>query len=359
MIFGSMVAVRSTGGGVVMELGVTTFAELAPGADAGARMREVVAEAVTAERVGLDVFGVGEHHRADFVASAPAVVLAAIASRTERIRLTSAVTVLSSDDPVRVFEQFATLDLLSDGRAEIMAGRGSFIESFPLFGYDLDDYDDLFAEKLDLLLELRESVRVTWSGRHRAPLTGQSVYPRPAQQPLPVWIAVGGTPQSVARAGRLGLPLTIAIIGGRPAQFAPLARLFRDSAQEAGHDPAVLPLSINSHTYVAETSRRAADEYYPGYVQAMNRLGRERGWGTMTRDQFEAARGPEGALLVGDPDEVAAKIVRQHALFGHDRFTAQIGVGPLSHERTLRAIELLGTEVAPRVREGIAAAVPA
>jgi len=359
MIFGSMVAVRSTGGGVVMELGVTTFAELAPGADAGARMREVVAEAVTAERVGLDVFGVGEHHRADFVASAPAVVLAAIASRTERIRLTSAVTVLSSDDPVRVFEQFATLDLLSDGRAEIMAGRGSFIESFPLFGYDLDDYDDLFAEKLDLLLELRESVRVTWSGRHRAPLTGQSVYPRPAQQPLPVWIAVGGTPQSVARAGRLGLPLTIAIIGGRPAQFAPLARLFRDSAQEAGHDPAALPLSINSHTYVAETSRRAADEYYPGYVQAMNRLGRERGWGTMTRDQFEAARGPEGALLVGDPDEVAAKIVRQHALFGHDRFTAQIGVGPLSHERTLRAIELLGTEVAPRVREGIAAAVPA
>lgn len=342
-----------------MELGVTTFAELAPGADAGARMREVVAEAVTAERVGLDVFGVGEHHRADFVASAPAVVLAAIASRTERIRLTSAVTVLSSDDPVRVFEQFATLDLLSDGRAEIMAGRGSFIESFPLFGYDLDDYDDLFAEKLDLLLELRESVRVTWSGRHRAPLTGQSVYPRPAQQPLPVWIAVGGTPQSVARAGRLGLPLTIAIIGGRPAQFAPLARLFRDSAQEAGHDPAALPLSINSHTYVAETSRRAADEYYPGYVQAMNRLGRERGWGTMTRDQFEAARGPEGALLVGDPDEVAAKIVRQHALFGHDRFTAQIGVGPLSHERTLRAIELLGTEVAPRVREGIAAAVPA
>lgn len=359
MIFGSMVAVRSTGGGVVMELGVTTFAELAPGADAGARMREVVAEAVTAERVGLDVFGVGEHHRADFVASAPAVVLAAIASRTERIRLTSAVTVLSSDDPVRVFEQFATLDLLSDGRAEIMAGRGSFIESFPLFGYDLDDYDDLFAEKLDLLLELRESVRVTWSGRHRAPLTGQSVYPRPAQQPLPVWIAVGGTPQSVARAGRLGLPLTIAIIGGRPAQFAPLARLFRDSAQEAGHDPAALPLSINSHTYVAETSRRAADEYYPGYVQAMNRLGRERGWGTMTRDQFEAARGPEGALLVGDPDEVAAKIVRQHALFGHDRFTAQIGVGPLSHEHTLRAIELLGTEVAPRVREGIAAAVPA
>lgn len=341
-----------------MELGVTTFAELAPGADAGARMREVVAEAVTAERVGLDVYGVGEHHRADFVASAPAVVLAAIASRTERIRLTSAVTVLSSDDPVRVFEQFATLDLLSDGRAEIMAGRGSFIESFPLFGYDLDDYDDLFAEKLDLLLALRESVQVTWSGRHRAPLGGQSVYPRPAQLPLPVWIAVGGTPQSVARAGRLGLPLTIAIIGGQPARFAPLARLFRESAREAGHDPTTLPLSLNSHTYVAETSRQAADEYYPGYAQAMNRLGRERGWGPMTRDQFEALRGPEGALLVGDPDEVAAKIVRQHALFGHDRFTAQIGVGPLSHARTLRAIELLGTEVAPRVREGIGAPVP-
>lgn len=342
-----------------MEIGVTTFAELATGGDPAERMARVIEEAERTEAVGLDVYGVGEHHRPDFVASAPAVVLAAIAARTERIRLTSAVTVLSSDDPVRVFQEFATVDLLSAGRAEIMAGRGSFIESFPLFGYDLDDYDDLFAEKLDLLLALRASTEVTWAGRHRAPIAGRGVYPRPVQDPLPVWIAVGGTPRSVARAGHLGLPLTIAIIGGEPARFAPLADLYRQAGAEAGHDPSALRVSINSHTYVAESSQRAADEYYPAYAVMMNRIGRERGWAPMTRAQFDALRGPEGALMVGDPDEVAAKIVRQHALFGHDRFTAQISVGPLAHPHVLRSIELLGTEVAPRVRAALGARVPA
>ncbi len=340
-----------------MELGVTTFADLAPGADASERMCQVVEEGVAAERAGLDVYGVGEHHRGDYIASSPVVVLAAIAARTERIRLTSAVSVLSSDDPVRVFQQFATLDLLSKGRAEIMAGRGSFIESFPLFGYDLDDYNDLFAEKLELLLAIRDSERVTWSGRHRAPLHDALVTPRPVQDPLPVWIAVGGTPASIVRAGRLGLPLTIAIIGGAPSRFAPLGELYREALREAGQDPAT-PLSINSHTYVAETTEQAAREYWPGYSVMMNRLGRERGWPPMTRDQFEALLGPDGALMVGSPDDVADKIVAQHRLFGHDRFTAQISVGPVPHEGVMRSIELLGTEVAPRVKERLAAAVP-
>src|SRR5215210_1280353 len=264
-----------------MELGLYTFAETTPAESGRAatppprRMRELVEEAELAEQVGLDVFGVGEHHRPDFIVSSPAVVLAAIAARTSRIRLTSAVTVLSSDDPVRVFQDFATLDLLSSGRAEIMAGRGSFIESFPLFGYDLEDYDELFAEKLELLLRLRESERVSWSGRHRAPLEDAGVYPRPVQDPLPVWIAVGGTPQSVVRAALLGLPLAIAIIGGQPERFAPL---YRDAASQAGHDPARLPISINSHAYVAETSQQASDEYFPTYSAMMNRIGRERGW---------------------------------------------------------------------------------
>jgi probable LLM family oxidoreductase len=342
-----------------VEIGVTTFAELADGGDRAARMAHVLEEAVAAERAGLDVYGVGEHHRRDFIASAPAVVLAAIAARTERIRLTSAVSVLSSDDPVRVFQEFATLDLLSRGRAEIMAGRGSFIESFPLFGYDLADYGDLFAEKLELLLALRESTEITWSGRHRAPIEGREVHPRPLQDPLPVWIAVGGTPRSVARAGTLGLPLVIAIIGGEPARFAPLADLYRAAAAEAGRDPAGLRLSINSHTYVAEDSRRAADEYWPAYSVMMNRIGRERGWAPMTRDQFELLRGPDGALMVGDPDEVAAKILHQRELFGHDRFTAQISVGPLEHGRVLRSIALLGGEVAPLVRAGASAVAPA
>jgi probable LLM family oxidoreductase len=334
-----------------MELGLYTFADVGPGIDPAQRLRNLLEEIELADQVGLDVFGVGEHHRPDYAVSSPAVALAAAAARTKDIRLTSAVTVLSSDDPVRVFQDFATLDLLSGGRAEIMAGRGSFIESFPLFGYDLSDYDELFSEKLELLLELRESERVTWSGRHRAPLEDAGVYPRPLQAPLPVWIAVGGTPHSVVRAAVLGLPLAIAIIGGQPEHFAPLARLYREAAREAGHDR--LPISINSHTYVAETSQQAADEYFPTYAAMMNRIGRERGWSPMGRGQFEMGRSPRGALLVGSPDEVVQKILFEHELFGHQRFMAQISVGTMAHEKVMRAIELFGTEVAPAVRKEI------
>ena len=340
-----------------MELGLYTFAEIGRDPVTGnligpaQRLRDLLEEIELADQVGLDVYGVGEHHRPDYAVSAPAVVLGAAAARTKRIRLTSAVTVLSSDDPVRVFQDFATLDLLSGGRAEIMAGRGSFIESFPLFGYDLGDYDELFAEKLELLLKLRESERVTWSGRHRAPLDEAGVYPRPVQDPLPVWIAVGGTPQSVVRAAVLGLPLAIAIIGGEPANFAPLARLYREAATRAGHDPERLPISINSHTYVAGTSQQASDEYFPTYAAMMNRIGRERGWAPMGRAQFEMGRSPRGALLVGSPEEVTEKILFEHELFGHQRFMAQISVGTLPHEKVMRAIELFGTEVAPAVRK--------
>jgi probable LLM family oxidoreductase len=337
-----------------MEIGVYTFAELAPSVSPAQRMRNLVEEMELADQVGLDVFGVGEHHRPDFAVSAPAVALAAGAERTERIRLTSAVTVLSSDDPVRVFQQFATLDLLSGGRAEIMAGRGSFVESFSLFGYDLDDYDTLFAEHLDLLLALREGERVTWSGAHRAALDDAGVFPRPLQDPLPVWIAVGGTPQSVVRAGALGLPLALAIIGGAPERFAPLADLYRDAARQAGRDPATLPVGINSHGFVAPTSRQAAERYFPAYAAMMTRIGRERGWPAMTRAQFDALREPRGALVVGSPQEVIEKILLQHEIFGHQRFLAQLSVGDLEHRDALRAIELLGAEVAPAVREEVA-----
>jgi probable LLM family oxidoreductase len=335
-----------------MELGVSTFADTRS-TDPGTRLREVLEEAELAEQVGLDVFGVGEHHRPDFAVSAPAVVLAAVAARTERIRLTSTVTVLSTDDPVRVFEEFATVDLLSGGRAEIMVGRGSFIESFPLFGYDLADYDSLFAEKLELLLRIREPERVTWTGRHRAPLDGQGVYPRPAQERLPVWVAVGGTPESAVRAGTLGLPMMLAIIGGMPERFVPFAELHRKAALDAGHDPPPA-LGVNSHTYLAETSEQAADEFFPAYAAMMNAVGRERGWQPIRRGDFDQLRAPRGALLVGDPAEVADKILFEHELFGHDRFLAQISVGSLPHEQALRAIELFGTEVAPRVREALA-----
>ena len=341
-----------------MEIGVYTFAELRPdpagGQAIGAeqRLRDLVEEVELAERVGLDVFGVGEHHRPDFAVSAPAVVLGAAAARTERIRLTSAVTVLSSDDPVRVFQEFATLDLLSGGRAEIMAGRGSFIESFPLFGHELAHYDDLFAEKLELLLAIRESEHVTWSGRHRAAIDGLGVYPRPAQQPLPIWVAVGGAPESAIRAGALGLPMALAIIGGEPARFAPFAELHRRAARKAGHPEQ--PLSINSHAYVAETSERARDEFFPSYAAMMTAIGRERGWPPMTRDTFDELCSPRGALVVGSPAEVTDKILAQHAIFGHDRFLAQISVGTMPHENVLTAIELLGTAVAPAVRAELA-----
>ena len=337
-----------------MEIGVYTFAELAPSVSPAQRLRNLVEEMELADQVGLDMFGVGEHHRPDFAVSAPAVALAAGAERTSRIRLTSAVSVLSSDDPVRVFQQFATLDLLSGGRAEIMAGRGSFVESFPLFGYDLDDYDTLFAEHLDLLLALRDGERVTWSGAHRPALDDAGVYPRPLQDPLPVWIAVGGTPQSVVRAGVLGLPLAVAIIGGAPERFAPLVDLYRDAARQAGRDPAALPVGINSHGFVAPTSQDAADRYFPAYAAMMTRIGRERGWPAMTRAQFDALREPRGALVVGSPQEVTEKILLQQEIFGHQRFLAQLSVGDLAHRDGLRAIELLGAEVAPAVREEVA-----
>ena len=337
-----------------MEIGLYTFAELSPDPRTGdaitphERVRDLMEEIELADQVGLDVFGVGEHHRPDFVVSSPAVILGAAAVRTERIRLSSAVTVLSSDDPVRVFQDFATVDLLSGGRAEIMAGRGSFIESFPLFGYDLDDYDELFAEKLELLLKLRETEIVTWSGKHRPPLHESGVYPRPVQDPLPIWLAVGGTPNSIVRAASLGLPLALAIIGGAPERFVPLVDLFRQAAADAGHPG--LPVGINSHTYVADSSQRAADEFFPAYAGMMNRIGRERGWSPMTREQFDELRSLRGALVVGSPQEVVEKILFQHELFGHQRFLAQISVGHLPHPNAMRAIELLGTEVVPAVR---------
>lgn len=341
-----------------MELGIYTFGEVTPDArsgemiSVGQRLRDLVEEIELADRVGLDVFGVGEHHRPDYVISAPAVVLAAAAERTKRIRLTSAVNVLSSDDPVRVFQQFATLDLLSDGRAEIMAGRGSFIESFPLFGYALGDYDSLFEEKLGLLLKLRESERITWSGRHRAPIEDRGVYPRPQQDPLPVWIAVGGTPQSAQRAGSLGLPMALAIIGGEPARFAPFAQLFRRAAVAAGHDPAP-PMSINSHGFIADSSEEAAEIAYPPMKMMMDRIGRERGWPPMTREQFDESRTVHGSSFVGSPADVIEKILFQHEIFNHDRFLIQFTIGSIPHEKVMRSIELFGTEVAPAVRQAL------
>jgi probable LLM family oxidoreductase len=342
-----------------VEIGVFTFAdtrhdpETGDPIEAAQRLREVLEEAELADEVGLDVFGVGEHHRPDFTVSTPAVVLAAIASRTTRIRLTSAVTVLSSDDPVRVFQEFSTVDLLSGGRAEVMVGRGSFIESFPLFGYDLRDYDSLFVEKLELLLRMREEERVTWSGRHRAALESQGVYPRPVQDPLPVWVAVGGTPDSAVRAGMLGLPMALAIIGGLPERFALFAELHRRAAREAGHDPPPA-LSINSHGYVAESQERALDESFPYVSAAMNRIGRERGWPPMSREDYEASATLRGANFVGSPDRIVEKILYQHEIFGHDRFLLQFTIGGTPHEGVLRSIELLGRDVAPAVRAELA-----
>ena len=335
-----------------MEIGIYTFAELGPGVDPAKRLAELIEEVELAEEAGLDVFGLGEHHRPDFAVSAPAVVLGAAAVRTNRIRLTSAVTVLSSDDPVRVFQDFATIDLLSGGRAEIMAGRGSFIESFPLFGYDLHDYDELFAEKLDLLLRIRETTRITWAGKHRAPLDGIDVFPRPVQDPLPVWVAVGGNPESAARAGRLGLPMALAIIGGMPERFAPFAELHRRSALEAGREPPAL--SINSHGFIADTSQQALDDSFPAVSTVMNRIGRERGWAPMTRADYDAAATLRGANFVGSPAQVVEKILFQHEIFGHTRFLLQLSVGTMPHAKLMHAIELLGSEVVPAVRAALA-----
>ncbi len=337
-----------------MELGLATFADLAGGVAPAQRMADLIEEGELADQLGLDVFAIGEHHRPDFLVSSPAVVLAAIAARTERIRLSSAVTVLSSDDPVRVFQDFAELDLLSGGRAEIMAGRGSFTESFPLFGYDLDDYDELYAEKLDLLLAIRAGEHVSWSGRHRPPLQDAGVWPRPVQDPLPVWVAVGGSPGSVIRAGTLGLPLTIAIIGGQPARFAPLVELYREAARSAGHDASAMRLAINTHAFLADTSAHADSAFAAPYLAVMNRIGRERGWPPSGRPEYEALRSPMGALAVGDPEQVAEKILYEHELFAHDRYVAQMSVGAVAHSDVLRSMELFGTKVAPLVREEIA-----
>ena len=337
-----------------MELGLATFADLASGADPQQRMRELLEEAELADQLGLDVFAIGEHHRPDFLISSPAVALAAIAARTERIRLSSAVTVLSSDDPVRVFQDFAELDLISGGRAEIMAGRGSFIESFPLFGYDLDDYDELYAEKLELLLRIREGERVTWSGRHRAALEDAGVWPRPVQDPLPVWVAVGGSPQSVVRAGALGLPLTIAIIGGRLERFAPLVELYREAVAHAGHPADRARVAINTHAFVGATTAEADSAFAAPYLAMMNRIGRERGWPPSGRPQYEALRSAHGALNVGSPAEVAEKILLGRELFGNDRYIGQMSVGAVAHRDVLRSMERFGTEVAPLVRAEVA-----
>ena len=317
-------------------------------------MRNLVEEIVLADQAGLEVFGLGEHHRPNYAVSAPAVALAAASAQTERIRLTSAVTVLSSDDPVRVYQQFATLDALTEGRAEIMVGRGSFIESFPLFGYDLNDYDALFEEKLRLLLRLNEGERISWpGGRHTPAIDDRGVYPRPVHGRLPIWIAVGGTPQSVVRAGALNLPLALAIIGGEPARFAPLFELYRKVASQSGHDPAALRTAINVHGFVAETSQEARDTFYPAQAQVMNQIGRERGWPPTSRAQFDAACGPRGAMFVGSPAEVTEKILANHELFRFDRFLIQMAIGVLDHAKLMKAIELFATRVAPEIRKAV------
>ena len=341
-----------------MQIGVDSFAAAISDPATGRtlspvnRMQHLLEEIELADRVGLDVFGIGEHHRAEFLDSAPVVILSAAAGRTKNIRLTSAVTVLSAADPVRVFQEFATLDLISHGRAEIVAGRGSFVESYPLFGLNLEDYDSLFAEKLDLLLTIRENTHVRWSGKHRAPLTGQAVYPRPLQNPLPIWIGVGGTPASFARAGALGLPLMVAIIGGEPKRFRPLIDLYREAGRRAGHSPEKLLVGLHSIGFLGDTTKQAADDFFPGYAHTFTEIGKERGWPPTTRAQFDAVRGPTGALLIGDAETVAEKILYvNEALGGLSRITFQMGVSTLPHEKMLRAVEILGTEVAPLVRK--------
>ncbi|MEW9701714.1 LLM class flavin-dependent oxidoreductase [Paenibacillus sp. SI8] len=344
-----------------MEIGISTFLETTPDIVTGKvishaeRLRNAVEEIVLADQVGLDVYGIGEHHRADYAGTAPAVVLAAAAAMTKQIRLTSAVTVLSSDDPVRVYQDFATLDGISNGRAEIMAGRGSFIESFPLFGYSLEDYDELFEENLELLLAIRSSEKVTWRGGHRPAIHNLGVYPRPVQSPLPVWIASGGNAQSAVRAGTLGLPIAFAIIGGMPESFAPLVELYKEAAARAGHDPDKLPIATHSHGFVGETTEQAAELFFPPTQAQMNVIGRERGWGqNYTRSTYDAARSLRGALYVGDPEYVAEKIILLRKNLGVTRFFLHVNVGTMPHLEVMRAIELLGTKVAPIVRKEIA-----
>ena len=341
-----------------MQVGIDSFAaafdETSRAVNPSERLQDLVKQIERADQVGLDAFGVGEHHRRDFLDSAPAVILGAAAARTQRIRLTSAVTVLSAADPVRVFQEFATLDLLSQGRAEMVVGRGSFVEAFPLFGLRLEDYDSLYAEKLDLLLKIRDNEHVHWSGEYRPPLTGQGVYPRPLQNPLPIWVGVGGTPESFVRAGVLGLPLMVAIIGGETRHFRPLIDLYREAGRRAGHSPDQLKVGIHSLGYVAETTQQAADDFFPGYARAFTDVGKERGWRPVTRADFDAQRGSQGALIIGDPDEVVKKMIRHSkALGGISRITFQMNAASLSHVKLMRAIELLGTRVAPTLREEI------
>ncbi|MDI3270651.1 MAG: LLM class flavin-dependent oxidoreductase [Bacillota bacterium] len=344
-----------------MEIGLFTFGDMGIDPETGKpitpqeRMRRLMEEVKLADEVGLDVWAVGEHHRPDYVVSSPSTVLAGAATITEKIRLSSAVVVLSSEDPVRVFQQFATVDLLSGGRAEIMAGRGSFIESFPLFGYELDDYEELFTEKLDLLLRIRKDTFVTWRGEHRAPLHGQGIFPRPIQNPLPVWLAVGGTPASAARAGSLGLPMSLAIIGGLPERFTVFARIHRQAAEKAGLPQP--PLAISAHGFIADTPEEAVRLAFPAFSQVMNRIGRERGWAPMTEEQFQFSRSLRGADFVGSPQEIVEKILYQHELFGHQRFLMQM-VGLFPHRQVLRSIELLGDKVAPEVRKALKASSP-
>jgi probable LLM family oxidoreductase len=341
-----------------MQIGIDSFAaaydEASLAVSPSNRLRNLVEQIEHADQVGLDVFGIGEHHRRDYLDSAPAVILAAAASRTSRIRLTSAVAVLSAIDPVRLFQSFATLDLLSQGRAEMVVGRGSFVEAFPLFGLRLEDYDSLFAENLDLLLKIRENEHVHWSGKHRAALTGQGVYPRPLQNPLPIWLGVGGTPQSFVRAGELGLPLMVAIIGGEPRRFRPLVDLYREAGRRAGFSPDRLIVGVHALGYVAATTQEAADDYFPGYARAFASVAEERGWRPVTRAGFDAQRGPQGALLIGNPDEVVEKILRHsEALGGLSRITFQMNASSLPHMKLMRATEMLGTLVAPALRKGL------
>lgn len=341
-----------------MELGLYTFADIS--SDKGSiakstnqRIIDLMEEIELADQIGLDVFGIGEHHRPEYAVSSPALILAAAAVKTKNIKLCSAVTVLSSDDPVRVFQDFATVDQLSGGRAEIMAGRGSFIESFPLFGYNLSDYDSLFTEKLELLLNLNESEMVSWKGKHRPSFDNLGIYPRPFQDKLPIWLAAGGTPASAVRAANLGLPLALAIIGGMPEQFVPFVNLYRESVKKAGRDLNNLQIGINSHVYIAESSSQAGDEFYPSYAKMMNRIGQERGWSPLSRQQFEYSRSPKGALVVGSPQEVIDKILYEHELFGNTRFLAQMSMGEMPHQQIMKSIELYGDVVAPAVRKAI------
>ncbi len=335
-----------------MEVGLYTFADVAAGHPelAGQRLRNLVEEMELADQVGLDVFAVGEHHRADYAVSSPAVALAAGAARTKNIKLSSAVTVLSSDDPVRVFQQFATVDGISNGRAEIMAGRGSFIESYPLFGYELDDYDALFSEKLDLLMKLRDHERITWTGGLRPSLNKAGIYPRPEQNRMPVWIAVGGTPQSVVRAATMNIPMALAIIGGDPRRFQPFYQLYRETHAKAGHGAKDIQLSLNMHGFVSSSAEHAKDVYAAAHLEVMNRIGRERGWPPQGRAHFDVSCGPTGNLIVGDADRVADRIIELHQIFGNTRILVQMAIGTVPHAEQMKAIEIMGTKVAPKVR---------